>query len=84
MPFGFGRKKDAPVEAESGSGPEDARGQSPRDVRFHGLTEEWQLQGTMAITGRSVQEASFLAVFIAEEFGVAGESLKIAASRRRK
>jgi hypothetical protein len=51
MPFGFGRKKDAPPAAESDLA-DDADGRPSREVRFHGLTEEWQLQGTMVITGR--------------------------------
>lgn len=53
MPFGFGRKKEAP-SAASGSAAAiaaaDERG--PRPVRFNGLTEEWRLRGTMTITGR--------------------------------
>jgi len=54
MPFGFGRKKDA--EGASGAAlaveqaAADARG--PRPVRFHGFTEDWQLEGQMTITGR--------------------------------
>jgi hypothetical protein len=51
MPFGFGKKKDAPPDAgDAAVAAADRHG--PRQVRFHGLTEEWRLQGTMTITGR--------------------------------
>jgi hypothetical protein len=50
MPFGFGRKKDAQPEAVNVAAVVDRHG--PREVRFHGLTEEWRLQGTMTISGR--------------------------------
>ncbi|HEX5590579.1 MAG TPA: hypothetical protein VFX65_09845 [Candidatus Limnocylindrales bacterium] len=51
MPFGFGRKKEPPPAAAGTEAAEaDARG--PRSITFHGLTEEWRLRGTMAITGR--------------------------------
>ncbi|HEX5148053.1 MAG TPA: hypothetical protein VFW02_03150 [Candidatus Limnocylindrales bacterium] len=52
MPFGLGRKKEAPPASTSGDEAVDPRDQEPRGVRFHGLTEEWRLQGSMAITGR--------------------------------
>ncbi|HEX4897222.1 MAG TPA: hypothetical protein VFV53_02560 [Candidatus Limnocylindrales bacterium] len=51
MPFGLGRKKEAPP-APSGDEAADPRDHAPRAVRFHGLTEEWQLRGSMTITGR--------------------------------
>jgi hypothetical protein len=52
MPFGFGRKKDAPDASAGGSGVAAADRNDPREIRFHGLTEEWRLQGTMTIAGR--------------------------------
>lgn len=52
MPFGFGRKKDEPP-AESGAEEVAAADRrAPRSVRFHGLTDEWQIRGSMTITGR--------------------------------
>lgn len=54
MPFGFGRKKEPkPVEAAPAPGvvsAADAR--TPRDIQFHGFTEEWRLEGHMRISGR--------------------------------
>jgi hypothetical protein len=51
MPFGFGKKKDAsPAATDVALAEVDRKG--PREVRFHGLTEEWRLRGTMTITGR--------------------------------
>jgi len=51
MPFGFGRKKDAqPAPTETSDAAADRH--APRDIRFHGLTEEWRLQGNMTIVGR--------------------------------
>ncbi|OGO51384.1 MAG: hypothetical protein A2V84_07210 [Chloroflexi bacterium RBG_16_70_13] len=52
MPFGLGRRKEAPPPAEAGSTSADPRDRAPRPVRFHGLTEEWRLTGSMTITGR--------------------------------
>lgn len=50
MPFGFGRKKEEPQATATAVAAADNRG--PRPIRFHGLTEEWRLDGSMAITGR--------------------------------
>ncbi|MBA3876124.1 MAG: hypothetical protein C0498_04175 [Anaerolinea sp.] len=51
MPFGFGRKKETqPAVSDATVAAADSRG--PRPVRFHGLTEEWRLRGSMAVTGR--------------------------------
>ncbi len=53
MPFGIGRKKDEPPQPAPTAEPlaaSEARG--PRPVRFHGYTEDWQLDGSMTITGR--------------------------------
>jgi len=53
MPFGFGRKKEAPPEGAGAAATiaaADDRGSRP--VRFNGLTDEWRLRGTMTITGR--------------------------------
>ncbi len=48
MPFGFGRKKtDEPADANRAAGIE-----IPRPVGFHGYTEDWQLEGTIELTGR--------------------------------
>jgi len=52
MPFGLGRKKEAPPAPSTGDEAVDPRDRAPRAVPFHGLTEEWRLQGSMAITGR--------------------------------
>ena len=51
MPFGLGRRKESPP-AEAGPTSADPRDRAPRPVRFHGLTEEWRLTGSMTITGR--------------------------------
>lgn len=53
MPFGFGRRKEpetASTAVATAVSSADARG--PRAIRFHGVTEEWQLRGRMTITGR--------------------------------
>jgi len=52
MPFGLGRKKDESPAASAATGAIDPRDLAPRAVRFHGLTEEWRLQGSMTFTGR--------------------------------
>lgn len=52
MPFGLGRRKEAPPAPSSGDEAVDPRDRAPRAVRFHGLTEEWRLRGSMSITGR--------------------------------
>ncbi|MCI0581487.1 MAG: hypothetical protein L0227_01100 [Chloroflexi bacterium] len=51
MPFGLGRKKEAPPPelVESASG---AAERGPRVIEFLGVTEEWRLKGTMSISGR--------------------------------
>lgn len=52
MPFGLGRRKEAPATpAEDRAGPA-GQDRGPRAIRFNGLTEEWRLQGTMTIAGR--------------------------------
>jgi hypothetical protein len=56
MPFGFGRKKDEqPVSADAAADSPAADRRAPRPIRFHGLTEEWRLSGTMTITGRLLE-----------------------------
>lgn len=53
MPFGIGRKKEAPAPTSTtANGTDAARDRGPRSIRFHGLTEEWRLRGEMTITGR--------------------------------
>jgi hypothetical protein len=52
MPFGLGRKKEAAPLPSSGDEDIDPGDRAPRAVPFHGLTEEWRLQGSMTITGR--------------------------------
>ena len=53
MPFGFGRKAaNDPAAADGGPAVAAADARGPRSVRFHGFTEEWRLDGVMAITGR--------------------------------
>ncbi|MBI2763866.1 MAG: hypothetical protein HYX54_08995 [Chloroflexi bacterium] len=50
MPFGFGRRKDVAVAAPQPLPAADAT--TPRSVRFHGFTEDWRLDGAMALSGR--------------------------------
>ncbi|MEW5991988.1 MAG: hypothetical protein AB1736_11675 [Chloroflexota bacterium] len=52
MPFGLGRKKETPPAAEAGQASLNPHDRGPRPVRFHGLTEEWRLRGSMTISGR--------------------------------
>lgn len=54
MPFGFGRKKDAVGEGGSTAVPAQAAAdaRAPRQIHFHGFTEDWRLEGQMSLTGR--------------------------------
>ena len=52
MPFGLGRKKETAPASDAGPASPDPRDRAPRAIRFNGLTAEWRLRGSMAITGR--------------------------------
>ncbi|MBF8290627.1 MAG: hypothetical protein HW391_1595 [Chloroflexi bacterium] len=52
MPFGFGRRKSEADQPSGGIAVAAADAARERAIRFFGLTEEWRLRGSMAITGR--------------------------------
>jgi len=56
MPFGFRRKKEqqsgAPSTAARTGPLATTEARPPRDVQFHGFTEDWRLDGRMRINGR--------------------------------
>lgn len=50
MPFGFGRRKEEVAAIAEPIPAADAG--APRQVRFHGFTDEWRLDGAMELSGR--------------------------------